>query len=160
MPIALALYQPDIPHNTGALLRLGACLGVDIHVIEPIGFRLDDKALRRAGMDYLDLAALHRHVSFEAFNDARHTQGRRLIACETEGATPHHDFAFQPHDLILMGRESAGTPRAVLDHCDDLVKIPMRAGVRSLNLALASAIVIGEALRQTGGYPSTTATAP
>lgn len=154
MPLALALYQPDIPHNTGALMRLGACLGVELHVIEPLGFRLDDKALRRAGMDYLDQAVLVRHPSFAAFEAARRATARRLIACETTGATAHHAFAFAPNDIILMGRESAGMPADVIDQCDFLVNIPMRAGVRSLNLALASALVVGEALRQTGGYPA------
>ena len=154
MPLALALYQPDIPHNTGALLRLGACLGVEIHIIEPIGFRLDDKALRRAGMDYLDQAVMIRHVSFDAFDEARRAAGRRLIACETGSATAHHDHAFWPDDIIMMGRESAGTPAPVIERCDVCVNIPMRAGVRSLNLALASAIVIGEALRQTESYPA------
>jgi tRNA (cytidine/uridine-2'-O-)-methyltransferase len=154
MPLALALYQPEIPHNTGALMRLCACLGTELHLIEPFGFRLDDKALRRAGMDYRDQAVLVRHVSFAAFDAARRAAGRRLIACETTGVTAHHAFGYRPDDLILMGRESAGMPSEVIDQCDFLVNIPMRAGVRSLNLALASALVVGEALRQTGGYPA------
>jgi tRNA (cytidine/uridine-2'-O-)-methyltransferase len=147
----LALYQPDIPQNTGALLRLGACLGVPIDIIEPCGFVLSDARLRRAGMDYLPRASFVRHDSWDSFRAARN--GGRLLLLTTSGDTPYHRFAFAADDTLLVGRESAGVPQAVHETCDARLVIPMRPGVRSLNVALAAALALGEALRQTGLLP-------
>ena len=144
----IVLYQPDIPQNTGTILRLGACLGVPVHIIEPAGFALSDAALKRAGMDYLDLATLHRHVSWNRFEDWRHGENRRLILLTTKADTAYTDFSFQAGDLLLVGRESAGVPDAVHEAADARLTIPMVGGARSLNIAVASAMVIGEALRQ------------
>jgi tRNA (cytidine/uridine-2'-O-)-methyltransferase len=147
----LALYQPDIPQNAGALLRLGACLGVAIDIIEPCGFVLSDARLRRAGMDYLPRASFVRHDSWDSFRAAR--GGGRLLLLTTAGDTPYHRFAFAADDTLLVGRESAGVPQAVHESCDARLVIPMRPGVRSLNVALAAALALGEALRQTGLLP-------
>jgi tRNA (cytidine/uridine-2'-O-)-methyltransferase len=149
MTIRLALYQPDIPQNTGTLLRLSACLGVALDIIEPCGFLLSDARLRRAGMDYLDLAALRRHESWERFQQARRG---RLLLLTTAAETCYQDFAFQPGDTLLLGRESAGAPPEVHAAADARLLIPMQPGRRSLNVALAGAMVLGEALRQTGGF--------
>ena len=151
--IALALYQPDIPQNTGTMLRLCACLGVDIHVIEPPGFDLSDRALKRAGMDYLVQVSLIRHISWQKFAAWRAESGRRLVLATTKGALPYADFGFASDDVILMGRESAGVPETVHEAADARVTIPMVAGLRSLNVATAAAMILGEALRQTGGFP-------
>lgn len=153
MPI-LALYQPDIPQNTGTLLRLGACLGVEVHVIGPAGFDLSDRALRRAGMDYLESAALVRHVGWDAFRAATAAAGRRLVLATTRADLPYTAFPFAADDVILLGRESAGVPDAVHAAVDARVTIPMRPGLRSINLALAGAMILGEALRQTGTGPA------
>lgn len=142
----LALYEPDIPQNCGTLLRLGACLSVPVDVIEPCGFLLDDKRLRRAGMDYLEMATLRRHASWEDFAAAR--QGR-LVLLTTRADLAYTAFAFRADDILLLGRESAGVPPAVHQTVEARVAIPMRAGARSLNIALAAAMVLGEALRQT-----------
>jgi tRNA (cytidine/uridine-2'-O-)-methyltransferase len=149
---ALALHQPDIPQNTGTLLRTGACLGVAVHVIEPAGFPVTDRALRRAGLDYLDHVEIVRHVSTEAFLEAMTEQGRRVVAVETGDGIPHVDFDFTAADVLLLGRESAGLPEALTKRCAARVTIPMRGGFRSLNVAVAGAIAIGEALRRTGGF--------
>ncbi len=148
----LALYQPDIPQNAGSLMRLGACLGVGIDVIEPCGFLLTDKNFRRAGMDYLAGADIARHASW-----ARFRQGLtgRLVLLTTRGAVPYPDFAFQPGDTLMVGQESAGVPDEVHTSADARLVIPMRAGFRSLNVAQAAAMVLGEALRQTQGFPCT-----
>jgi tRNA (cytidine/uridine-2'-O-)-methyltransferase len=151
----LALYQPDIPQNTGTILRLGACLGVTVHVIGPTGFDMSDRTLKRAGMDYLDHAEIARHVDWAGFAAWRADAGARLILLTTQAAAPYTGFAFQPNDVLLFGRESAGVPRAVHDAADHRLLIPMAAGLRSLNLATAAAMVIGEALRQTDGFPAT-----
>ena len=148
---ALALYQPDIPQNTGTLIRLTACLGVDIHIILPAGFLLTDRNLKKAGMDYLDLARLYKHASWEAFEAWRKTEGRRLIALTTKAPQPYISFSFAPTDILLAGRESAGLPDDVHAVCDARLIIPMVQG-RSLNVAVASSMVLGEALRQTGGF--------
>ncbi len=153
----LALYQPDIPQNTGAILRLAACLGVGVDVIEPCGFAFSDRALRRAGLDYLDHVALTRHRSWRAFLDARAKTGGRLVLATTRAETPHTAFAFRPDDTLLMGRESAGAPAEVHAAADARLRIPIRAGLRSLNVALAAAMILGEALRQTNGFPATSA---
>ena len=146
----LALYQPDIPQNTGAILRLAACFGLAVDVIEPCGFAFDDRRLRRAGMDYLDHVELHRHRSWEAYQAARKTG--RLVLLTTKGAVPHTDVRFEEADSLLLGRESAGVPEDVHAAADIRIRIPMRAGLRSLNVAMAAAIVAGEAMRQLG-YP-------
>jgi tRNA (cytidine/uridine-2'-O-)-methyltransferase len=148
----LALFEPDIPQNTGALLRLGACLGVPVDIIEPCGFLWSDAKLRRAGMDYLDRATITRHTSWDAFRST--TEGSRLVLLTTKGAQSYLDFAFAASDILLLGRESAGVPDEVHDRADARLLIPMRSGLRSLNVAMAGAIVLGEALRQTGGSPS------
>lgn len=150
----LALYQPDIPQNTGALLRLGACLGVPLDIIEPCGFLLDDKRLRRAGLDYLGAADFRRHASWEAFRaDCR----GRLVLLTTRAELAYTAFAYRPDDVLLVGRESAGVPATVHEAVAARVRVPLRAGLRSLNVALAAAMVLGEALRQTGRFPGETA---
>jgi tRNA (cytidine/uridine-2'-O-)-methyltransferase len=148
----LALYQPDIPQNAGALMRLGACLGVGIDVIEPCGFLLSDRNFRRAGMDYLAGAEIARHPSWARF---REDFRGRLILLTTKAAIPYADFAFQPGDTLMVGQESAGVPGDVHAAADARLVIPMRAGMRSLNVAQAAAMVLGEALRQTRGFPET-----
>lgn len=146
----LALFEPDIPQNTGALMRLCACLNVPMDIVEPCGFVLSDKNLRRAGMDYIAHLDLTRHLNWNAFKTA--TAGKRLVLMSTKADSSFLDFAFQTGDVLIAGRESAGVPEHV--HCAARVKIPMIAEARSLNVALASAIVLGEALRQIKGYPS------
>jgi tRNA (cytidine/uridine-2'-O-)-methyltransferase len=148
----LALFQPDIPQNAGALLRLGACLGVPVDIIEPCGFVLSDRRLRRAGMDYLAAAELTRHASWPAFIAAR-PQAARIVLLTTAGTVPYHRFAFGDDDIILVGRESAGVPPEIHDASDARLTIPMRPGVRSLNVALAASMVLGEGLRQTSRLP-------
>ncbi|WP_404325881.1 tRNA (cytidine(34)-2'-O)-methyltransferase [Aerophototrophica crusticola] len=145
----LALYQPDIPQNTGTLIRLGACLGVPVDIIEPCGFILDDRRLRRSAMDYAELAEVTRHVNWPAFQA---TRPGRVVLVETEQGVPYTSFAFRADDTLLLGRETAGTPPDVMAACDARVYIPMRPGVRSLNQAVAASMVLGEALRQTGGF--------
>ena len=152
-PVALALYQPDIPQNTGTLIRLAACLGVGVHIVEPAGFDASDRNLRRAGMDYLARAAVTRHLSWAAFHDQMRAEARRILLMTTHGATTLLSFAFRPGDVILLGRESAGVPDAVHEAADARLRIPMRLGLRSLNVAVAGAIALGEAMRQTGGFP-------
>ena len=147
----LALYQPDIPQNAGAMLRMAACLGVGVDVIEPCGFVWSDRHLRRAGMDYLDRVDLVRHSSWQAFLASR--GAGRLILLTTAGSIAHTGIAFQADDTLIVGRESAGAPQEVHGAADARILVPMAAGARSLNVALAAAIVLGEALRQTGGFP-------
>ena len=154
MSIDLALYQPDIAANTGTLLRLGACMGIVVHVIHPAGFALTDRNLARAGMDYLDKAALVEHASFAAFAAWRHTEGRRLVLLTTKATQSAYDAAFIPGDVLLLGRESAGVPDTVAQQCDLRLRIPMQPNLRSINVALAGAMVLGEALRQTGAFPA------
>lgn len=146
----LALYEPDIPQNAGAILRLGACFGIAVDIIEPCGFVLDDRRLKRAAMDYLDRVAVVRHASWDAFRRSR--QGR-LVLLSTKASLPYHRFAFGRDDVLLLGRETAGVPREVAEAVDASVVIPMRSGLRSLNVALAAAVVLGEALRQTALLP-------
>lgn len=147
----LSLYCPDIAQNTGTCLRTGACLGVPVHLIEPAGFPTGSAAFRRAGMDYVDAVDFVRHASFAAFEDWRRGQGRRLVLFTTRGATPLHHFTFSRDDVLLFGRESAGVPPEVHDAADARVVIPLRPGLRSLNVAVAAGIALAEALRQTGG---------
>ncbi len=142
----LVLYEPDIPQNTGTLLRLAACLGVAVDLIEPCGFVLDDRRLRRAGMDYLDGVALTRHESWDAYRTAETTG--RLVLLTTRGATPYADFAFAPTDRLMVGRETGGVPDPVHAAADARLRIPMAPGLRSINVACAAAMVLGEALRQ------------
>ena len=149
----LALFEPDIPQNTGAMLRLGACLGVAVDVIEPCGFVWDDRRLRRAGMDYLDAVTLVRHRSWDAYLASPARATTRLVLLSTRAAPSYARFAFDAGDTLLVGRESAGVTDAVRAAADAAVRIPMVAGVRSLNVALAAAVVLGEALRQTGALP-------
>ena len=146
----LALYQPDIPQNTGTLLRMAACLGVPVDVIGPAGFDMSDRSLRRAGLDYLDYVDLTRHVSWDAFRANR--KGLGLILLTSHATTAHVGYNFQRDDVLLLGRESAGVPGYVRDAADHTLRIPMQPGMRSLNIAVAGAIVLGEALRQTGGF--------
>ncbi|MDQ0316643.1 tRNA (cytidine(34)-2'-O)-methyltransferase [Amorphus orientalis] len=152
MPIRVALYQPDIPQNTGTILRTAACLGFVVDLIEPAGFSLTDRALTRAGLDYIERAGLVRHASWDQFVAARHDVGGRLLLLTTRAETRHVDFGFRDGDTLLFGRESAGAPEAVHAAADHRLRIPMVDGVRSLNLAVAVGLVAGEALRQTGGF--------
>ena len=151
--LRLALYQPDIPQNAGTLLRTAACLGIGVDLIEPAGFAVTDRNLRRAGMDYLDAAVLTRHSGWTAFEAARRAAGRRLVLLTTRGATPYLDFAFRDGDVVMVGRESAGVPDEVHACADARLIVPMLAGMRSLNVAVAAALVLGEALRQIRGFP-------
>ncbi|PWC38484.1 tRNA (cytidine(34)-2'-O)-methyltransferase [Azospirillum sp. TSO22-1] len=149
----LVLFEPDIPQNTGTLMRLAAGLGVAMDLVEPCGFILDDRRLRRAGMDYLDRLDLTRHVSWSSFLRGRNPG--RLVLLTTRAAVPYTAFAFRPDDLLVLGRESAGVPEEVHGIMDARVVIPLRPPARSLNVALAAAMVVGEALRQTGAFPET-----
>lgn len=151
----LVLYEPDIPQNAGALLRLCACLNLPAELIEPCGFLLSDRHLRRVGMDYLDLVTLTRHRSYAAFEAWRRASlpEPRLILLTTKGDTAYPDFAFRPDDLLMVGRESAGVPPEVARAADARLRIPLAAGRRSLNVASAAAMVLGEALRQTRQFP-------
>ena len=149
----LALYQPDIPQNAGTILRMAACLGVPVDIIGPTGFDMTDRALKRAGLDYLAHADLSRHLSFADFDHARRLRQARIVLLTTQASTPHTDLAFRPGDILLLGRESAGVPEDVHAAADIRIKIPMRPGLRSLNIATAAAMVLGEALRQTDSYP-------
>ncbi|MBF0248743.1 MAG: tRNA (cytidine(34)-2'-O)-methyltransferase [Alphaproteobacteria bacterium] len=149
----LALYEPDIPQNAGTLLRTAACLGVGVDVIEPCGFVFSDRHLKRSGMDYLGQARLERHISWEAFRALRQRdEGRRLVLLTTRGAIPYTEFRYRPGDILLLGRESAGVPDDVHAAADARVVIPMAPGARSLNVAVAAAMVLGEALRQCGRF--------
>ena len=147
----IALYQPDIAGNVGTLLRLGACLGVGVDLIEPMGFPWSDRALARAGMDYAAGAEVRRHADWAAFQAGRRG---RLVLLTTRGAVPLPDARFKADDVLLLGSESAGVPGHVHGAADLAVRVPMRAGFRSLNVAVAGAIVLGEALRQAGGWPA------
>ncbi len=151
--LRLALHQPDRPHNFGAALRLCACLGVRLDVIEPCGFPLDDRRIRAASLDYGGHARWVRHMDFAAFETERLAERRRLVLLSTAGERFYHHTVFEPDDILMLGSESAGVPEPV-HRCADLrVRIPLRPGMRSLNVATAAAIVLAEALRQTGGLP-------
>jgi tRNA (cytidine/uridine-2'-O-)-methyltransferase len=149
----IALYEPDIPQNTGTILRLCACLGLEAHIIEPSGFPTTDRAFRRAGMDYLDAVTIVRHRSWQDFAAWSGGEGHRLLLFTTGAALSYLDFRYRADDILLFGRESAGAPAAIHDAADARLKIPMRDGLRSLNVAVAAAMAAGEALRQTGGMP-------
>jgi tRNA (cytidine/uridine-2'-O-)-methyltransferase len=151
--VRIALYQPDIPQNTGALLRLGACFGVPVDIIEPCGFPLDDKRLRRAGMDYAEACELSRHSSWNAFLDGfRAKNSGRIILLTTKAPKSFAKFDFGENDVILLGRESAGAPPEVHSACDERLCVPLAEGARSLNVVTAAAIVLSEALRQNGFF--------
>ncbi len=152
MPLSLALFQPDIPQNTGTMLRLCACMGVSAGIIEPAAFPVSDRAFRRAGMDYLDRIEIQRHASFASFEAWRAQAGRRLVLLTTKGAEPYAGFAYAHDDILLVGRESAGVPDSVHAAANARIVVPMRPGFRSLNVAVTAAMVLGEALRQTGGF--------
>jgi tRNA (cytidine/uridine-2'-O-)-methyltransferase len=145
----IALYQPDIPPNTGTILRLCACLDVSAHIIEPAGFAVSDYAFRRAGMDYLDHVRLMRHVSWEAFEAWRREKDYRVLLFTTKGANSYLDFRYQPQDILMFGRETAGVPDEVAAKADARLKIPIKPTLRSLNVAISAAMAVGEALRQT-----------
>jgi tRNA (cytidine/uridine-2'-O-)-methyltransferase len=147
----LALFQPDIPQNLGAALRLGACLGVPVDVIEPCGFPLSDRAVKRAAMDYAERAQVVRHAGWSEFLT---TLDGRLLLFTTRAAEPFHRFGYQPSDILLFGRESAGVPDEVHAAADARLRIPLTEGARSLNVATAAAMGLGEALRQTNGFPT------
>jgi tRNA (cytidine/uridine-2'-O-)-methyltransferase len=147
----IALYQPEIAQNVGAILRLGACFGVAVDLIEPMGFAWDDKRVRRTAMDYIDAVEIVRHPDFAAF---RNGSDARLILLTTKGAHSPYDFAFAADDILLFGKESGGVPAHVADQCQAALRIPIRGDVRSLNLATAAALALGEALRQTEGLPA------
>jgi tRNA (cytidine/uridine-2'-O-)-methyltransferase len=147
----IALFEPEIAQNVGAVLRLGACLGAGIDLIEPMGFAWDDRRVRRTAMDYIDHVEIARHAGFDAF---RATIGSaRLILLTTKARQSPYDFSFRPDDILLFGKESAGAPPAVHDACDARLRIPIRPEVRSMNLATSAALALGEALRQTGALP-------
>jgi len=149
----VALYEPDIPQNTGTIMRLGACLGVAVHIVGPASFPANERAFRRAGLDYLDHVTIQDHVSFGHFQGWRRAENRRLVLLTTKAEMTHLDFAYNKTDILLCGRESAGVPRAVHQAADARIRVPMRKDLRSLNVAVSLAIVLGEALRQTGGFP-------
>ena len=146
----IALFQPDIPQNTGTILRLCACLGIEAHIVEPAGFPVSDRAFRRAGMDYLDQVSIIRHESWPDFERWRQQRKLRLVLFTTEAATPYLDHRFTVGDILMFGRESAGVPDEVHAAADARLLIPLQAGLRSLNVAMAVAMAAGEALRQTG----------
>ncbi len=148
----IALYQPDIPQNTGTILRLCACLGLEAHIVEPAGFPVTDRAFRRAGMDYLDRVKLTRHASFAAFEAWRKAEGLTLVLLTTVAECSYLDHAYHTREVLLFGRESTGVPASVHRAADHRLRVPMRPGLRSLNVAMTVAMVAGEALRQTGGF--------
>jgi tRNA (cytidine/uridine-2'-O-)-methyltransferase len=151
--VRLALYEPDIAQNTGTMLRMAACFGIEVDLIEPAGFVLTDKGLRRAGLDYLPAALLRRHESFRHFDAWRRAAGHRLVLLSTRATRSHVAAIYTSTDILMVGRESAGVPEHVHETADLRVRIPMREGMRSLNVAISAAIVTGEALRQTGDFP-------
>ena len=153
--ITLALFQPEIPQNTGTLLRLGACLNFPVQIIEPCGFGLSDRLLKRAGMDYLELSTLHKHACFDDFQDQMSIQQRRILYLTPHATCSYLEFSFQPNDCLLMGRESDGLPECYAQHINPShhLTIPMTSMARSINVALAATLVLGEALRQTQQFP-------
>lgn len=145
----IALFQPDIPQNTGTILRLCACLNVEAHIIEPAGFPVSDRHFRRSGMDYLDQVSIVRHISWADFEIWRRQTAARLLLLTTKASRSYLDCAYRADDILLLGRESAGVPDAVAEAADERLLIPMQTGMRSLNVAMAAAMALGEALRQT-----------
>lgn len=149
----IALYEPDIPQNTGTILRTCACLGIEAHIIEPAGFPVTDRAFRRAGLDYLDRITILRHASFADFQDWRRNAGLKLVLMTTAAQTSYLDHRYGEDQIVMVGRESAGVPQPVHDAADVRLRIPIREGFRSLNIAVATAMVAGEALRQLNPSP-------
>lgn len=152
----LALFQPDMPQNTGTMLRLGACVGIEVDIIEPCGFVFSEHALRRYGMDYLEMVKYRRHGSWDEFMAYAKTHPEeygRIILLTTKAPLPYTDFEFLPNDVLLLGRESVGVPEQVHQTADARVTIPMTANARSINVAVSATMVLGEALRQTGLFP-------
>lgn len=153
----LALFQPDIPQNTGTLLRLGACLDIELDIIEPCGFIFSERTLKRAGMDYLDMVRYRRHHSWEHFLQYRAElpeEYGRIVLLTTHASEPYYNFEFRPNDIILMGRESAGVPEEVHQTADARLLIPMNHNARSINVAVSAVMVVGECLRQVNGFPA------
>ena len=146
----IVLYQPDIPQNLGAMLRLSACLGCAVHVVEPCGFPFNHEKLRRVGMDYVDKATLVRHLNWQAFQEYRAAHSGKLYLLETDGAKTYTDMTFAATDYVVLGRESAGTPRELYAQMDETITIPMREGSRSINVAMSAGLLVGEACRQLG----------
>lgn len=153
MSLVIALYEPDIPQNTGTIMRLAACFGLAVHFVGPASFPTTERAFRRAGLDYLDHVQLVNHVTFGGFNNWRRAESRRIVLLTTGAETIYTDFGFAPNDVLLCGRESSGVPEAVHAAADARVRVPLRPHLRSLNVAVSLAMVAGEALRQTGGFP-------
>jgi tRNA (cytidine/uridine-2'-O-)-methyltransferase len=147
----IALFEPEIAGNVGAIMRLGACLGAAVDLIEPMGFEWDDRRVRRTAMDYIDHVVVARHAGFDAFRAT--TTGQRLVLFTTKSRQSVYDFVFRTDDVLLFGKESAGVPTSVAEACDARLSLPMRPQVRSMNLATAAALALGEALRQTGTLP-------
>ncbi len=152
MSIELALYQPEIPQNVGAVLRLSACFGIRVHIIHPTGFVFSQRALRRGGLDYVEHAEYVEHVSWSAFDGWRREDRRRLVLLTTKASDSAYAAAYVDGDILLVGRESSGVPQGVADTADLRIRIPMRPGLRSLNMAVSAALVLGEALRQNGAF--------
>lgn len=150
----LALYMPDIPQNTGTILRMAACMDLTVHIIEPTGFRMDAKGLKRSGMDYLAKTVMQRHVDWDAFEQWRKDHNKRLILLTTKASRPYCDVKFEQDDVFLFGRESVGVPQNVHDSADERIIIPMKPDTRSLNLAMTTAFIVGEYLRQMSAFPS------
>lgn len=151
------MFQPDIPQNTGTLLRLGACLDIELDIIEPCGFIFSERTLKRAGMDYLDMVRYRRHHSWEHFLQyrAEHPEEYgRIVLLTTHASEPYYNFEFRPNDIILMGRESAGVPEEVHQTADAHLLIPMNRNARSINVAVSAVMVVGECLRQVNGFPA------
>jgi tRNA (cytidine/uridine-2'-O-)-methyltransferase len=152
--LSIAMFEPDIPQNTGSMIRLCACMNTTLHIIEPCGFPLNNKLLQRAAMDYIEHVRLERHMSWQHFLDYKQIQkASRLLLLSTHASSMYTEFSYQPGDILLLGRESAGVPDYVRDTADARLRIPVQAGVRSLNIVQAASMVLGEALRQTGGFP-------
>lgn len=149
----LALYQPEIPQNTGTLMRLCACMGINLDVIHPCGFIWDDRRLRRAGMDYIDIATVQHHDSWETFYEWTKKSDYRLILLDSKAKTLYTDYDYQRRDILLMGKESSGVPSEIFQTVPERLLIPMKPGCRSLNVSLAAAMVVGEGLRQLGMFP-------
>jgi tRNA (cytidine/uridine-2'-O-)-methyltransferase len=150
----LALYQPDFAHNTGILVRLCACLGLTLHVIHPAAFPITPQALARGGLDYVEHATIRQHDSYAKFDTWRRDEGRRLVLLTTKSSRSAYSVTFAGGDIILLGRESAGVPDGVAADADLRLRIPMRPGLRSINVALAGSMIVGEALRQLDGFPA------
>ena len=150
--ISLALYQPDIPQNTGAAIRLCACLGIGLHIIEPCGFRWDEKKIKHAAMDYYDALSFNRHASWDDFSDFAGGENARRVLLTTKADMSYACFTFRENDILIAGQESAGVPDDVHNACEAAIRVPMKKGLRSLNVITASAMIVGEALRQRKGF--------